>query len=138
MTQTEEKPPSQETIRRGYELPDVSVKGLLIFFVIFLVMGALVHLCAWTLTVYFLHQPRDVDAVISAAPPQKRFPPPNLQPIESHNQFDWQDMNDLRREKNQIFEQLGWKIDPDTGAARIPDDIVNQLAAQRAGKGAGK
>ena len=138
MTQTEEKPPSQETIRRGYELPDVSVKGLVIFFIVFVLMGALVHVCAWMLTIYFLHQPRDVDTVISAAPPQNRFPAPNLQPIEKHNQFDWQDMDDLRRQKNQLFEQLGWSIDPETGAAKIPDSIVNQLAAQRAGNGAPK
>jgi hypothetical protein len=138
MTQTEEQPPTQETIRRGYELPDVSVKGLLIFFVIFVVMGAAAHICAWFLTIHFLEQPRSVDVVISAAPPQQRFPEPNLQPSETHNQLDWQDMDDLRRQKNQIFQQLGWNIDPETGAARIPDDIVNQLAAQRAAKGATK
>ena len=134
MSQTVEKPPSEETVKRGYELPDVSNKGMIIFFALFVLLGVVVHLVVWGLTEYFIRQPRDVDTVISAAPAQQRFPPPNLQPIERHNQLPYQDLADLRREEGQVFEQLGWKMDPETRTPHIPDDVVNQLARERGAK----
>ena len=131
MTQETEQLPSPQALKQGYEPPDVSNRGLLIFFVLFIGMGVVVQVGLWWLTKYYIHQPRAVDTVISAAPAQPRFPAPNLQPIEKHNQLPWQDLQDLQREKNGILQNLGWKIDADTGLPVIPDTIVSELARER-------
>ncbi len=131
MTQDVEQPPSPQALKQGYEPPDVSNRGLLIFFIIFVLFGAAVQAGVWMLTKYYLNLPRTVDAVTSAAPPQERFVPPHLQPIQNHNELPREDLADLRREKAQIFKQLGWKTDPDTGVPVIPDQIVNELAKER-------
>ncbi|HUB23838.1 MAG TPA: hypothetical protein VL992_00315 [Tepidisphaeraceae bacterium] len=129
MTPEVQQPPPQ-IVRQGYEPPDVSNRSLMIFFLVFVVVGAAINVGIWGLLKLYMAEPRAADVITSAAPAPDRFPPPNLQPIEKHNQLPWQDMQDLRREKNAILEQLGWPIDPGTGAATIPDAIVNQLAAK--------
>ena len=128
------RPPPRRIVEQGYEPPDVSNRGLLIFFLVFVVVGALINVGIWGLLKVYMAEPRTADVPTSAAPAPDRFPPPNLQPIEKHNESPWQDMNDLREQKNQILEQLGWPIDPATGAAKIPDSIVNQLAAKEKAK----
>src|SRR5580704_11187778 len=124
MMQTAEKPPSPEALRQGYEPPDVGNRGLLIFFVIFLATAVVVNLGLWGLLKIYMSEPRSVDVKLSAAPAAKRFPQPDLQPVQSHNQLPWQDLQDLKREKADLFRQLGWNINPSTGVPSIPDDIV--------------
>ena len=138
MTETTEQPPSQQTIRQGYEPPDVNNRALLIFAVIFVLFAIGANIGLWGLLKFYISEPRSVDVLPSAAPPPQRFPAPNLQPIQRHNQLPWQDLQDLQREKAEIFTQLGWKVDPDNGVPRIPDNIVSQLAEQRNSKVGGK
>jgi hypothetical protein len=138
MTRTAEKPPTPEALRQGYEPPDVGNRGLLIFFVIFLATAVVVNLGLWGLLKIYISEPRSVNVKISAAPAQKRFPQPDLQPVQSHNQLPWQDLQDLKREKADLFRQLGWNVNPSTGVPSIPDDIVNQLAQRRNSNGGGK
>ncbi len=131
MTHADQQSPSPQALQQGYERSEVSVRGLMIFLVIFLVSAVVIHAGVWILAEYYLAQPRAADVVTSAATPPERFPPPNLQPIEKHNELPWQDLADLRREKGLIFDELGWTTDPTTRQPRIPDDIVNKLATQR-------
>jgi hypothetical protein len=138
MTHGTEQPPSTESLRQGYEPPDVNNRGLLIFFAIFVLTAVVINLGLWGLIKYYVSLPRAVDTITSAAPRPQRFPPPNIQPIEKHNQLPWQDLQDLRNEKNQIFKQLGWNINSDSGVPAIPDDVVSQLAKERSGKGGGR
>lgn len=136
--QSTRQPPSTRSLQRGYEPPDVSNVGMLIFFAIFIATAIVINLGVWGLIKYYDAMPRNVDVPLSAAPKQTRFPPPNLQPIEKHNQLPWQDLRDFRNEKNQLFTQLGWKVDSKSGVPKIPDNIVSQLANQRSGKGGGR
>ena len=138
MTHSTQQPPSPQSLRQGYEPPDVNNVGMLIFFVIFVLTAIVIYLGLWGLIKFYDATPRTVDAATSAAPKQQRFPPPNLQPIQSHNQLPWQDLQDLRNQKNKIFTQLGWNVNQSSGVPTIPDDVVNKLADQRSGKGGGR
>jgi len=133
MTESEPQSPSREALEQGYEPSDVNVRGLLIFVIIFVVGAVVIQAGLWGLLKFYNSLPRTADAVTSAAPIQERFPAPNLQPIEKHNQLPWQDLADLQHEKGMIFDALGWTIDPDTKEPRIPEQIVNSLAKDRAG-----
>ncbi len=135
MEATDEKPPSAIALRQGYEPPDLNVKGLLVFLIIFLLMAVVIHVGIWFLNEYLSGRPRDADAVKSAVPVVRQFSRPDVQPTESHNQMPWQDMADLRHAEAARFEQLGWKSDPATGSAVIPDSIVSRLAERYKAKG---
>jgi hypothetical protein len=130
----DEKPPSPIALRQGYEPPDLNVRGLLIFLVVFLVTAVVIHVGIWFLNEYLLRRPRPADAVTSAVPVVRQFPEPDVQPSEWHNHVPWQDMADLRRSEAARFGQLGWKADPATGSAVIPDSIVASLAERYKGK----
>jgi hypothetical protein len=136
MSQTDEQSPSPQVLEQGYEPSDVSVRGLMIFLVIFVVGAVVIQFGLWELVKYYVSLPRSADVVTSAAPAPRRFPAPNLQPIETHNQLPWQDLADLRREKGLIFDELGWTTDASTGQPVIPDQIVNALAKDRSEKSA--
>src|SRR6202034_1173719 len=106
MTQTAEQPPSPQALERGYEPPEVNNRGLVVFFIIFAAVAVIINVGLWGLFKFYIAERRPVDAAMSAAPPQQRFPAPNLQPIERHNELPWQDLQDLQNEKNEIFKQL--------------------------------
>jgi hypothetical protein len=131
MTETEEHPPTSETVAQGYEPPDINVRGVVVFLMIFLVGAIIIQVGLWGVLKVYSGLPRTADIVTSAAPPPARFLPPNLQPTEQHNQFPWQDLAQLRQEKTQIFDQLGWKTDPETQTPLIPDAIIAQLRKER-------
>jgi hypothetical protein len=128
MEPTHEQPPSPAALRQGYEPPGVSVKALGVFLVLFLLMAVAVHAGIWFLNKHLLDRPRGADAETSAIPVIRQFPQPDVQPSESHNKMPWEDLADLRQAEAARFEQLGWKADPETGSAVIPDSIVLKLA----------
>ena len=138
MTQTTEQPPSPEVLRQGYEPPEVNNRVMLTFFIIFISLAVVVNLGLWGLLKAYMREPRAVDVKMSAAPAPKRFPQPDLQPVQAHNQLPWQDLQDLQRQKADIFRQLGWTVNSSNGIPSIPDDIVNELAQQRNAKGGAK
>lgn len=131
MTETPEKPPSEKSLQLGYEPPGVNNLGLLIFFVIFILVAVGLQFGLWGLLKVYLHEPRPADVVTSASPPQPRFKAPHLQPTQQHDKLPSGDLDDLRREKNEIFQGMGWSLDPQSGAPVIPDSIVDELAKQR-------
>lgn len=135
MESLEQQTPSPLALKQGYEPPDISVKGLLVFLVIFLVMAVVIHVGIWFLNESLLHRRRNAEAVKSAVPVVQQFATPDVQPTETHNQMPWQDLADLRHAEASRFQQLGWKADGKTGSAVIPDSIVTQLAQRYKAKG---
>lgn len=134
MTTSAPQNPASQALRQGYEPPDVSYVGLVIFFIVFVAVGFLIHFALAAILDVYLHEPRSVDAITSAAPKVQRFPAPNLQPTQSHNELPREDLHDLQVEKNRFFNQLGWTLDPITGAPIIPDEVISRLAQQRGSK----
>jgi hypothetical protein len=146
MTETTDQLPPEEILKQGYEPPDVNMRGLMIFFAIFLAVAVGLNFGLWGLLKVYLAEPRKVEVSVSAAPEQKRFPAPNLQPIEKHNQMPWEDLRDLMQQKAEVFQQLGWTVKspdgmskiPDYVVPTIPDDVVKKLAEERKKQGGGQ
>jgi len=134
MTEQSGQLPSQESLQRGYEPSGVGNRGMLIFFAIFLLVAAILQFGIWGLLKLYMHTPRPIDTVTSIAPAQARFPPPNLQPTQEHNKLPHEDLMDLMKKKDEIFQRMGWRLDPQSGVPVIPDSIVDQLARERSGK----
>jgi Na+-transporting methylmalonyl-CoA/oxaloacetate decarboxylase gamma subunit len=133
MTQGIEQPPSPRVLEQGYEPPDVSNLGLIVFFIILVLLITVVQVGVWALIKHYVQLPRAADTVTSIAPAPARFPAPNLQPVEKHNALPREDLQMFLKEKNGILQRLGWNIDPQTGLPEIPDQIVNELAKERGG-----
>src|SRR5260221_202913 len=108
MTQVAQHPPDPQALEQGYEPPDVNYRGLTIFLVVFIASGVVVQGGLWELCKYYVSVPRSVEEVTSAVPRQQRFPEPRLQPTESHNRSPEEDLQELGREKDEVFRQLGW------------------------------
>jgi hypothetical protein len=131
MTQTERQPPTPQALKQGYEPSDINVRALFVFIIIFILSAVVIQIGLWELLKFYTSLPRSADVVTSAAPAPQRFPAPNLQPIEKHNQLPWEDLADLQHEKGMIFEQLGWPVNDVTKQPQIPDSIVTELAKGR-------
>lgn len=127
------QPPPAEVIAKGYQPDQVKMSALLLCVVILLVGAVLIHVGVWWLLKSFMARPRVVDVPQSAVTEVDRFTSPSLQPTQQHDQFPWQDLAQLRAKEAGIFTQLGWKADPSTGSAQIPDSIVAQLQQRYAG-----
>ena len=128
MTQTSEQLPAQKIVQQGYEPADVSVRGLLWFVVVLVMCVFCSSVLSWFLVRHYMSVPRAVDVPRSSVPSIDRFTEPNLQPTQKHNALPPQDLAELRSDEAKIFDQLGWKLDPDTQAAQIPNSIVGDLA----------
>ena len=128
MTQASEQLPAPQIVRQGYEPADVSVRGLLWFVVVLVLCVFGSSVVSWFLVRHYMSVPRAVDVPRSSVPSIDRFTAPNLQPTQNHNALPQQDLAELRSDEAKIFDQLGWKVDPDTQAPRIPDAIVGELA----------
>lgn len=128
MTQSGEQSPTPEALEKGYEPSDANYNGLLMFVVFFLLTAVVLHTGLWVLLNYYLELPRAEDQRRSSVPMAQRFPAPNLQPSVEHNKLPWQDLADLHRQEQQVFQEMGWKIDPQTQRPAVPADIVRELA----------
>ena len=104
---------------------------MLIFLLIFIVGTVLMQVGIWQLLKVLSPLPRTADVVTSARHAGRISRLPIFQPTEQHNQFPWQDLAQLRQEKAQLFDQLGWKTDPETQTPEIPDSIIAQLQKER-------
>ncbi len=125
-------PPSPEAIARGYELSDVSIKGLIYFVVFFLLTAVVLHAALWVLLKQYVSIPRAADAPKSAVTSVDRFTGPNIQPSIEDNRLPHQDMQGLRDTEAKLFEKMGWKTDAQSGNPTIPQDIVDQLSRRYA------
>jgi hypothetical protein len=132
--QTLPRPPSPESIARGYEVSDAGTRGLFLFIIFFLLTAIAIHVLVWMLLKYYVSLPRAVDEPKSSVPMVDRFTGPNLQPSLQDNRLPQQDMRNLRDADAKVFNRMGWKTDPRTGNPTIPQDIVDQLSRRYAGQ----
>ncbi len=130
------KPVSRQALEQGYELPGVNLKGLTLFVVFFILAAVVLHAALWVLLKYYVGERRPIDQPLSAIAPVGRLDEPRLQPVPEHDHLPWQDLQALMNEKNATFGQIGWSIDPQTGAAVVPSAVIRKLAAAQAAAGA--
>ncbi len=129
-----QKAVSPESLIRRYEPLGVSSKGLLLFVFFFLLTAVVLQADLWVLLTYLVSRPRPQDQSDSIATLITPPPYPPLQPMPAHMNLPFQDLVLLRRKEDDRFRRSGWRIDPVTGQAVIPDSIVKQLGA-RSGAG---
>jgi hypothetical protein len=133
-------PPSAEetakAIELGHEPSTVSVKGVVWFFVIFFIAAVAIHVIVWVvyreLTKFVLRNDVPKSAVTSV---QLTPPEPRLQPTRGlHETTEHEDLDLMHGRENLEFVTRGW-ISRETGEFRIPDDLIDRVAAAGASAG---
>jgi len=127
-------PPSPEetakAIELGHEPSTISVKALFWFFVIFFSFAAVVHVIIWFMYrgMQEHEEAQNVQRSVLASADVKPAPEPRLQPTrEVHERTEPEDLALMRGRNNLEFYRRGWITD--TGEFKIPDDVVNKVAA---------
>ena len=150
------QPPSSESRQHGYETSGVSVKGLAIFVVCLVVVAAAVHAGVWFLFGGYVDLHESTDRPHSAvtdeqyvkdynaehgsnfATSQPGLPPePRLQPTPgAPNQNDPSaDLLDMYKREDNVFERMGWQVDPRTHVqTAIPDDVITTVIKDETGR----
>lgn len=143
------QPPSSESLAAGYEKSGVSVKGLAIFLVCLVVVAAVIHTGVWFLFSDYLKSDQAKDRPSSAltdpefvAGYNRRFgttlptdttpppPAPRIQPTPGleHQNTPEADLQQMYRQEDAVFHQMGWRVDPETHVPlAIPDPVVSAV-----------
>jgi hypothetical protein len=130
--------PSAEALEKGYEPVGISFKALMGSLVVLaLVIVLFMGIAAWMILTMTRHD-RDAEVIPSAVPavPLNNGLPP-LQPSPSHDTTDAEDLVQFRKNEDDVFVQLGWKMGADR-KRQVPDDILQAIAAREARNKAGK
>jgi hypothetical protein len=148
--------PSPESLDAGYETSGVSVKGLAIFVVGLIVFAAVIHIAVWFLFKGYLKADEAKDRSDSALTDPRAVsqfnqqhdthfptatpglpPPPRLQPTPGVEppRVAAADLQEMYRQEDTVFAQMGWTIDQRTHVpVEIPESVlaaVIQDATQR-------
>jgi hypothetical protein len=119
--------PSPESLERGYETTDVRFSGLWGFLIVsVIVMVGIFLLVAATLH-HTIENQRMADRPRSSVITSQLPPAPQIQPIHGHDVLPYQDLEDMHRQEDAVFQKLGWKADPNTHAIVMADDVVDQV-----------
>jgi hypothetical protein len=128
--------PPRDSIARGYEDTRLSPKWLGIFVAGFVLVAVVSHVALWYLMKAVANNPRVVDRPRSAIalPADHLDGSPPLQPSVAHDRPPEQDLASLRHHEDQVFEQLGWSRDAQTGAFIPPARVVQAVATHAASR----
>jgi len=147
--------PSSESLERGYETSDVSVKGLAWFVVCLIVVAAVVHAGVWFLLEEYIKRDELRDRPYAALA-DKQFadaynnqhgtrleaqevppppPEPRLQPSQGHERTPEADLRLMRNQEDDMLRRLGWVIDPVSHMAlAIPSEVMSAVIHDEAGR----
>ena len=137
------QPPSSESLDAGYEKSTVSIKGLMLFLVCFVIAAALIHLGSWYLFRAYVSEDRKKGRLTSAlADPamanryggtvllQPQPPPPYIQPSppQPEPHIPAADLRQMYAEENSLFERMGWRTDGTSPQKlAIPADVIAKV-----------
>jgi hypothetical protein len=116
-----------------HETTDANVRGVLAFGAGLLVAGIVIHFVVWLLFLVLADRnaTRVAPAYPLAATGQRRLPPePRLQPTPPEWRTPREDLQDFRRQEDQILNSYGW-VDKNAGVVRIPIDEAMKVVVQR-------
>ena len=132
MSEETNNPPSRESIARGYEDNHLRPKWLGIFVAGFVALAVVSHATLWYVMKGIANNPRSVDRPRTGVALQIDQPngSPPLQPSPSHDVGPKEDLASLRLLEDQVFEQLGWSRDAQTGAFLPPPFVVHAVASR--------
>jgi hypothetical protein len=142
------QPPSSESLAAGYEKSSISIKGLMLFLVCFVIAAALIHLGSWYLFRAYVSEDRKNGRPTSAlADPamanryggtvllQPQPPPPYIQPSppQPEPHIPVADLRQMYTQENLLFERMGWR--PDEASPQklaIPPDVIAKVIEDEA------
>ena len=142
------QPPSSESLDAGYEKSTVSIKGLMMFLVCFVVAAGVIHLGSWYLLRAYVSEDRKKDRPTSAMVDpamadryggtvvrQPQPPPPYIQPSppQPEPHVPAADLRQMYTQENLLFERMGWR--PDEASPQklaIPADVIAKVIADEA------
>jgi hypothetical protein len=120
------QPDPHASTSRGHESSTVSLRGVIIFVVVFVITAAVLNWLIWILYRAMIAHEERGDEPTSALVSDRPTPPePQLQPFGAHG-LPQQDMAALRAMENVEFAKRGW-TDAQTGTVRVPDAILERV-----------
>lgn len=126
-----DKPPADldESVKRGHESSRLSLRGMIIFLIVFLSAALVLHvLLAWLLGVLVAQEPKPQVSPLAdrdAAPPE-----PRLQGSRVHPELPHMDLARMRAREEAMLNQYEW-VDRENGVAKIPIERAMTLLAER-------
>ena len=130
----QQSPTSPESQRRGFEVHDAGVGGLLLFAVGLVVAAGIIHLAAWWAMSSAVGNENRSNAVVYPASPladvvPTRPPEPTLAPEPHHDVLPRADLVEVRARQQSIIGPgaLGW-ADSGHHFARIPVEQAMEMA----------
>jgi len=116
-----------------HETTDVNIRGVFGFAAGLLVAGIFIHFVVWLLFLLLAdrHAQRVAPEYPLAATEQRRLPPePRLQPAPPDWRTPREDLQDFRRQEDDVLNNYGW-VDKGAGVVRIPIDEAMKVVVQR-------
>jgi hypothetical protein len=119
--------PSGERESPLHESSNISLRALIIFVIVFVLVAVGVHFVVYKVFEAFraaVAQQREITGVGA-----ERIPPPEprLEPSVAHKTLPSQDLERLRAAEQEEFARRGW-VDEKTGEIRVPENIAQQIA----------
>src|SRR5690348_10932173 len=120
----QEKTPSPTPLEAGrrYEVGDVRPSWVAIAVGGFVLLAIVIHAILWVVLNSDARRAQQTDvprSVLTDHVPTHGAPV--LQPTELNDVTPEQDLEALKRREDQVFKNLGWKVDPATHHAQPPD-----------------
>jgi len=124
---------SAESVRQGFESLSTRTGVFVVIAVVSVFALAGIFWGLWALLGCYMDQPRPEDQRHSTASVIQAVPPSPLEPMPQHNDLDWQDLVHLRQHEDEQLRKLGLTIDPNTGEAIVPPEILALSTARYSG-----
>jgi hypothetical protein len=109
---------------KRYEPDRLSRRGAIVFLVVLIAGAVVIHVGVWWLYRDLIAAPRAVDAPRSVVSPEDVAGYRTLPPLNEDGAAA------QRTRENEVFEKLGWTIDPQTHRATIPQPVVEAVQRQ--------
>ena len=115
------------TARAHRETSDVNIGGIVVFVVVLLVAGVVIHGVVWMMYRDFQRQasrPAAVEFPLATNALRRLPPEPRLQTDPR------EDLTNMRQAEEQLLTSYGW-VDRNAGVVRIPIEQAMKLTAER-------
>lgn len=142
--------PSSESLAAGYEISTINVKALAIFFVCLVLTAGMIFVADWYLFLGYIKFDERADRPFSALTDSDVInqhnqshgthlstaaiplpPPPRVQPTAPDHNLPEDDLRNMYRSENEVFDKMGWGTSPDASfELRIPDQLMTAVIQQ--------
>ena len=124
-------PEAAESLRRGHETTDVSLRAIIVFMVVVFIGAAAIQVAVWGLMRGLQQHNEAADPTPSPFAQQHEPPPePRLQPSLAHQREPYEDMNALNARWQHELTTYA-RVPGEANRARIPIEAAMRIIAER-------